>query len=223
MLEKLLAFFRKKKIFVNENNITETDNTYKKEIIEFADSGREVLLTVVGINHYFGIEPFEIGKAVHLIKEPSNYFDPKAIAVVCDGIGKCGYVANSGYTVKVGTFSADFLNNGFEERCTAEVLWVDKQFVVCKLQGIDSVEFAYNFGVCYIKSNKLYHALDIFESLANIRKDIRFLQRICECYIKLNDFDNAKKYIFSAEQIDENNCITYALKSEINKHISSDN
>ncbi len=40
------------------------------------------------------------GMKVKLVKEPDNEYDKEAIQVKIKGLGKCGYVANSPYTVK---------------------------------------------------------------------------------------------------------------------------
>ena len=41
----------------------------------------------------------EKGMKVKLVKEPDNAYDKEAIQVMVKGLGKCGYVANSPYTV----------------------------------------------------------------------------------------------------------------------------
>lgn len=40
-----------------------------------------MFVTITGINHYYGAKPFEIGRVVRLIKEPSNEHDGDAIRV----------------------------------------------------------------------------------------------------------------------------------------------
>lgn len=71
---------------------------------------KEQYITITGIKHYYGIIPFEIGRKVTCVKEPDNYYDQEAIRCQVKHIGTVGYVANSTYTVAVGTKSADGLH-----------------------------------------------------------------------------------------------------------------
>ena len=59
----------------------------------------EMYFTIAGCNHYYGTEFMEKGMKVKLVKEPDNEYDKEAIMVKIKGLGKCGYVANSPYTV----------------------------------------------------------------------------------------------------------------------------
>ena len=67
---------------------------------------KEQYITITGIKHYYGIIPFEIGRKITCVKEPDNYYDQEAIRCQVKHIGTVGYVANSTYTVAVGTKSA---------------------------------------------------------------------------------------------------------------------
>ena len=55
--------------------------------------------TLTGTKHYYGSNFLKPGMKVQLEKEPDNEFDPEAILVKLNGLGKIGYVANSPYTV----------------------------------------------------------------------------------------------------------------------------
>ena len=67
---------------------------------------KDMYFTITGCNHYLGNEFMEKGMKVKLKKEPDNEFDTEAIMVQIKGIGKCGYVANSPFTVKGESLSA---------------------------------------------------------------------------------------------------------------------
>ncbi len=61
----------------------------------------EMYFTIAGCNHYFGNGFIEKGMKVKLVKEPDNKYDKEAIQVKINVLGKCGYVENSPYTVKI--------------------------------------------------------------------------------------------------------------------------
>ena len=48
---------------------------------------KEEYITKVGLNHYYGIHPFKIGKAVKCVKEPHNPYDGEAIRAMMKNIG----------------------------------------------------------------------------------------------------------------------------------------
>ena len=60
----------------------------------------EMYFTIAGCSHYYGTQFMEKGMKVKLEKEPDNPYDKEAIMVKIKGLGKCGYVANSPYTVQ---------------------------------------------------------------------------------------------------------------------------
>ena len=63
-------------------------------------------MTITGMNYYYGLKPFSVGKIIKCIKEPDNAFYSEAIKVVMKEIGIVGYVANSPFTGATGTLSA---------------------------------------------------------------------------------------------------------------------
>ena len=67
---------------------------------------KEMYFTITGCNHYFGNDFMKKGMKVKLEKEPDNDYDKEAIIVNIKGMGKCGYVANSSFTVKGESMSA---------------------------------------------------------------------------------------------------------------------
>ena len=76
--------------------------------------------TLTGTKHYYGSNFLKPGMKVQLEKEPDNEFDPEAILVKLNGLGKIGYVANSPYTI-VG------------ESMKGKVVLVTERGILCKL------------------------------------------------------------------------------------------
>lgn len=100
----------------------------------------QTLITITGINNYYGKKPFEIGRTVKLAKEPNNRHDSEAIVVTLPYIEKIGYVANSIHTVYEGSCSAGRLYDQFERFAYAEVLIVTHSSVVARLLSDDEVK-----------------------------------------------------------------------------------
>ena len=83
---------------------------------------KEQYITITGIKHYYGIIPFEIGRKVTCVKEPDNYYDQEAIRCQVKHIGTVGYVANSTYTVAVGTKSAGRIAHKVKKKFKVQVI-----------------------------------------------------------------------------------------------------
>lgn len=95
----------------------------------------DLYFTISGCKHYYGTGFMEKGMKVQLVKEPDNEFDKEAIQVMVKGLGKCGYVANSPYTVKGESMSAGRLYDKIEDYgrerfclCWIGVLWQDYRY-----------------------------------------------------------------------------------------------
>ena len=93
----------------------------------------EMYFTITGCNHYFGSEFMEKGLIVKLEKELDNEYDKEAIKVSVKGLGKCGYVANSPYTVKGESMSAGRLYDKIGDTAKGKVLFVFDKMAVCKI------------------------------------------------------------------------------------------
>ena len=91
----------------------------------------DMYFTVAGYNHYFGKEFMESGMTVRLIKEPDNEYDREAIRVEIKGLGKCGYVANSPYTVKGESMSAGRLYDKIGAEAEGKIMYVLNNGVLC--------------------------------------------------------------------------------------------
>lgn len=96
-------------------------------------------VTLTGLSHCYGTEPFQVGQKVRLIKEPENKFDHEAIRAELPGLGKVGYVANSTRTVLGDCCSAGRLYDKIGTSVTAKVQYVLCDAVVCKVKAGDAV------------------------------------------------------------------------------------
>lgn len=70
---------------------------------------------------------------VKLVKEPDNEFDKEAIQVKIKGLGKCGYVANSPYTVKGESMSAGRLYDRLGDKAKGKIVFVIDGGAVCRI------------------------------------------------------------------------------------------
>lgn len=61
-------------------------------------------VTITCAKHYYGMKPFEVGRVIKLVKEPSNEHDSEAIRAELPFIEKIGYVVNIVHTVLKGCF-----------------------------------------------------------------------------------------------------------------------
>lgn len=93
----------------------------------------KIYFTITGTRHYYGHEFFEKGMKVSLVKEPENKVDKEAIRVELPGLGKCGYVANSSYTVEGDCWSAGRIYDKIGEKAEGVVLYKLPYSVVCYL------------------------------------------------------------------------------------------
>ena len=101
----------------------------------------KVYITLTGTRHYFGDEFLERGMKLVLEKEPDNEFDKEAIKLLCEGIGKIGYVANSPYTVLGESMSAGRLYDKIGECATVKVVFKTEKGVICKVSKKSLVDY----------------------------------------------------------------------------------
>lgn len=94
---------------------------------------KEQYITIVGFNHYYGIQPFKIGKKIRCVKEPDNVYDSEAIKAVMKEIGTVGYVANSPYTVATGTKSAGRIAHKVKKKFKVEIMFITGSKVICRV------------------------------------------------------------------------------------------
>lgn len=98
------------------------------------------LITVTGIDHYYGKKPFEIGRVFKLIKDVDNEHDKEAIMAYLPFIEKIGYVANSTHTVYQGTISAGRLYDKIDDYAYAKVVVVTHSSVIAVVLDKEDVE-----------------------------------------------------------------------------------
>ncbi len=101
----------------------------------------KVYITLTGTKHYFGDEFLEKDMKLILEKEPDNEFDKEAIKVLCEGIGKIGYVANSLYTVIGETMSAGRLYDKIGDSATVKVVFKTEKGVICKVAKKSLIDY----------------------------------------------------------------------------------
>ncbi|MDD3137817.1 MAG: HIRAN domain-containing protein [Lachnospiraceae bacterium] len=100
---------------------------------------KEMYFTIAGCSHYFGNDFMKKGMKVKLEKEPDNDYDKEAIIVNIKGMGKCGYVANSSYTVKGESMSAGRLYDKLGKKAKGKIVYVIPGGAICKItkNGLD--------------------------------------------------------------------------------------
>ena len=94
---------------------------------------KDMYFTITGCNHYLGNEFMEKGMKVKMKKEPDNEFDSEAIMVQIKGIGKCGYVANSPFTVKGESSSSGRLYDRIGKTAKGKIIAVIDGGAICKI------------------------------------------------------------------------------------------
>ena len=94
---------------------------------------KEKYITITGMNHYYGLRPFSVGKKLKCIKEKNNPYDDEAIKVVMKGIGTVGYIANSPYTAATGTLSAGRIYEKVKKKFVVEVMFITSSKVICQV------------------------------------------------------------------------------------------
>ena len=94
---------------------------------------KERYVTITGMNHYYGLTPFKVGKKFKCQKEKHNPYDSEAIRVTKKHIGTVGYIANTPYTSATGTMSAGRIYGIVKKEFTVEVMFITSSKVICKV------------------------------------------------------------------------------------------
>lgn len=94
---------------------------------------KEKYVTITGMNHYYGLRPFSVGKKLKCIKEKNNPYDDEAIKVVMKEIGTVGYIANSPYIAATGTLSAGRIYEKVKKKFVVEVMFITSSKVICRV------------------------------------------------------------------------------------------
>ena len=88
------------------------------------ESHESIYVTVNHLDEFMPVMNLKVGDILTLKKDPDNEYDDEAIAVYTKENYKCGYVANSVYSVARGTFSAGRAYNLFEECCDCTIMFI---------------------------------------------------------------------------------------------------
>lgn len=94
---------------------------------------KEKYITITGMNYYYGIKPFSVGRRIKCVKDKNNPYDNEAIKVVMKNIGTVGYVGNSAYTVATGTMSAGRIYEKVKKKFIVEVMFITSSKVICRV------------------------------------------------------------------------------------------
>ena len=98
-----------------------------------------IFITITGVNHYFGMKPFKVGKIFKIVKE-DNDFDAEAIRAELPMIETIGYVANSTNTVYAGTVSAGRLYDKIDGYAYAQTMFITHSSVIALVLSPEDVE-----------------------------------------------------------------------------------
>ncbi len=90
-------------------------------------------ITITGMKHYYGLNPFAIGKKIKCIKETNNPYDSEAIRAVVKGLGTVGYAANTPYTKATGTVGAGGIGDKVKKKFKVKVLFITSSKVICEV------------------------------------------------------------------------------------------
>lgn len=93
-----------------------------------------MFITIVGAEHYLGVESLTIGQELILIKEPDNKYDDESIKVETESGATCGHVANSVGTVARGSHSAGYIYNSIGDNQKCKVLFIMDEKVIAEVK-----------------------------------------------------------------------------------------
>lgn len=95
---------------------------------------KEILVTIVGMRYYLGIDVFDPGKKYVIRKDKINEYDCDAIEVMLNKRTRIGFIANSHYTSAKGTYSAGRLYDKIRNKAVIKVLAiVNNSTVIAKV------------------------------------------------------------------------------------------
>ena len=106
-----------------------------------------IFITVTGVNHYFDMKPFKVGKIFKIVKDEENFHDDEAIRAELPAIDTIGYVANSANTVYAGTMSAGRLYDKIDDYAYAQTMFITHSSVIALVLPPEAVEDSGNTAV----------------------------------------------------------------------------
>lgn len=99
-----------------------------------------IFITITGVNHYFGMKPFKVGKIFKIVKDDDNDYDEETIRAELPMIDTIGYVANSTNTVYAGTISAGRLYDKINGYAYAQTMFITHPSVIALVLPPEAVE-----------------------------------------------------------------------------------
>ena len=124
-----------RRCFLKAENRLEELQVLEDELHLFEVHKDDVLINITGVNFYRGIEVFEKGLILTLVRDEANEHDPDAIACYIDD-DIVGYVANSQYTLINDVKGASDIKSSVGEKTEAEVLFIfQNEFVIARLKN----------------------------------------------------------------------------------------
>ena len=99
-----------------------------------------IFITITGVNHYFGMKPFKVGKIFKIVKDDDNDYDEEAIHAELPMIDTIGYVANSTNTVYAGTISAGRLYDKIDGYAYAQTMFITHSSIIALVLPPEAVE-----------------------------------------------------------------------------------
>lgn len=94
-----------------------------------------IFITITGVNHYFGMKSFKVGKIFKILKEDNNEYDEEAIRAELPAIDTIGYVANSTNTVYAGR-----LYDKIDDYAYAQTMFITHSSVIALVLPPEEVE-----------------------------------------------------------------------------------
>ena len=94
---------------------------------------KDTFITITGLNHYLGTNPFKVGRLLKLLKDTDNEYDADAIRVEMPYLDTVGYVANSTYSVYGGTCSASRVYEKIDAVAYAQVMFITHSSVIARI------------------------------------------------------------------------------------------
>lgn len=100
----------------------------------------DMYITLVSMNHFFGIKPFKKDGILKLIKEKDNNYDDETIKVEMRHAGQVAYVSNSTNTVIRGTMSAGRIYDKILDEDYAQIKFYNREMGIAKILTPDEID-----------------------------------------------------------------------------------
>jgi hypothetical protein len=101
---------------------------------------RNVFVTIIGIEDYYGLKPFKVGRLCKIVKEEDNFCDREAIRVELPAIDTVGYIANTAGTTIEGTVGSSRLYDKIDDYAYLQVMFITTQGIIGMVVPPEDVE-----------------------------------------------------------------------------------